>query len=143
MPVQRDDEIGRLSRTFNSMAQIIDERERRIAASHCRLQNLLDHMGQAIVVFDAQGRLTEERSRLAERIFGASAGATVVDQLYPVSEGAEMEREAFQAWVEAAFTGDAAQFKEKGTTELMARFTNDMEAIGTGLKVGFGFSGGN
>jgi len=112
VPVQRDDEIGRLSRTFNSMAQIIDERERRIAASHRRLQNLLDHMGQAIVVFDAQGRLTEEHSRLAERIFGASVGATVVDQLYPVSEGAEMEREAFQAWLEAAFAGDPAEFKE-------------------------------
>ncbi|HKO93289.1 MAG TPA: ATP-binding protein [Polyangiaceae bacterium] len=112
VPVQRDDEIGRLSRTFNSMAQIIDERERRIAASNRRLQNLLDHMGQAIVVFDAQGRLTEEHSRLAERIFGASAGAMVVDQLYPVSDGAEMDREAFQAWVEAAFAGDAAQFKE-------------------------------
>lgn len=112
VPVQRDDEIGRLSRTFNSMAQIIDERERRIAASNRRLQNLLDHMGQAILVFDAQGRLTEEHSRLAERIFGATAGATVVEQLYPLSEGAEMEREAFQAWVEAAFAGEAAQFKE-------------------------------
>jgi len=112
VPVQRDDEIGRLSRTFNSMAQIIDERERRIAASNRRLQNLLDHMGQAIVVFDAQGRLTEEHSRLAARIFGAGAGALVVEQLYPASDGAEMEREAFQAWVEAAFAGDAAQFKE-------------------------------
>jgi two-component system chemotaxis sensor kinase CheA len=111
VPVQRDDEVGRLSRTFNSMAQIIDDRERRIAASNRRLQNLLDHMGQAIVVFDAQGRLTEEHSRLAERIFGATAGASVVDQVYPDRE-AMMEREAFQAWVEAAVSGEPAQFKE-------------------------------
>lgn len=35
---------------------------------------------------------------------------------------------------------DVAQFKQKGTstTELMARFTSDMEAVGTGLKLVFG-----
>jgi len=112
VPVQRDDEIGRLSRTFNAMAQIIDDRERRIAASNRRLQNLLDHMGQAILVFDAQGKLTEEHSRLAERIFGAEVGANVVDQLYPVCEDAEMEREAFQVWVETAAGSDPAEFKD-------------------------------
>ncbi|MEO8177589.1 MAG: ATP-binding protein [Deltaproteobacteria bacterium] len=112
VPVLRDDEIGRLSRTFNAMAQIIDDRERRIAASNRRLQNLLDHMGQAILVFDAQGKLTAEHSRLAERIFGAEVGASVVDQLYPTYEGAEMEREAFQVWVETAAASDPAEFKE-------------------------------
>ena len=112
VPVQRDDEIGRLSRTFNAMAQTIDDRERRIAASNRRLQNLLDHMGQAILVFDAQGKLTEEHSRLADRIFGAAAGANVVDQVYPVDEGSEMEREAFQAWVETAVQSDPADFKD-------------------------------
>ena len=111
VPVQRDDEIGRLSRTFNTMAQIIDDRERRIAASNRRLQNLLDHMGQAILVFDAQGKLTEEHSRLAERIFGASAGASVVDQVYPDVDHSEMDREAFQAWVDAAVTIAPEEFK--------------------------------
>ena len=119
VPVQRDDEIGRLSRTFNAMAQTIDDRERRIAASHRRLQNLLDHMGQAILVFDAQGKLTEEHSRLAERIFGAAAGASVVDQVYPPLQEAEMEREAFQAWVELAVNSDPADFK--GLVELAPR----------------------
>jgi len=35
---------------------------------------------------------------------------------------------------------DVAHFKEKGTsaTELIARFTSDMEAVGTGLKLSFG-----
>jgi ATP-binding cassette subfamily B protein/subfamily B ATP-binding cassette protein MsbA len=35
---------------------------------------------------------------------------------------------------------DVARFKDKGTsgTELMARFTSDMEAVGTGLKLSFG-----
>jgi HAMP domain-containing protein/HPt (histidine-containing phosphotransfer) domain-containing protein/anti-sigma regulatory factor (Ser/Thr protein kinase) len=113
VPVQRDDEIGRLSRTFNSMAQIIDDRERRVAASNRRLQNLLDHMGQAILVFDSRGKLTEEHSRLAARIFGATAGSNVVDQVYPNLDDAEMEREAFQAWIEAAAgASDLAQFKE-------------------------------
>ena len=65
-------------------------------------------MGQAILVFDEQGKLTEEHSRLAERIFGASAGASVVDQVYPRVEGAEMEREAFQTWVQAAVQSDPA-----------------------------------
>lgn len=113
VPVQRDDEIGRLSRTFNSMAQIIDDRERRVAASNRRLQNLLDHMGQAILVFDSKGHLTEEHSRLAARIFGATAGSNVVDQVYPDADESMMEREAFQAWIDAAVgAGDAVQFKE-------------------------------
>ncbi len=33
---------------------------------------------------------------------------------------------------------DVGQFREKGTTELMARFTNDIEAVGVGLKILFG-----
>ena len=33
---------------------------------------------------------------------------------------------------------DVAQFGEQGTTELMARFTNDMESLGAGLKMLFG-----
>ncbi len=33
---------------------------------------------------------------------------------------------------------DVAQFGEQGTTELMARFTNDMESLGAGMKVLFG-----
>jgi ATP-binding cassette subfamily B protein/subfamily B ATP-binding cassette protein MsbA len=33
---------------------------------------------------------------------------------------------------------DVAQFGDQGTTELMARFTNDMESLGAGMKVLFG-----
>jgi two-component system chemotaxis sensor kinase CheA len=119
VPVLRDDELGRLSRTFNAMAHTIDERERRIATSNRRLQSLLDNMAQAIVVFDADGRLTEEHSRQAERVFGAVAGAGISDLLFPPALTSEIEREAFKAWIEVAFNAGPEQFL--GLVELAPR----------------------
>jgi ATP-binding cassette subfamily B protein/subfamily B ATP-binding cassette protein MsbA len=44
------------------------------------------------------------------------------------------------AFFRQAIHYDVSRFKDKGTsgTELMARFTSDMEAVGTGLKLSFG-----
>jgi two-component system, chemotaxis family, sensor kinase CheA len=112
VPVARDDELGRLSLTFNAMARTIDERERRIANWNRRLQSLLDNMGQAIVVFGEDGTLTEEHSRQAERIFGATAGVSILDLLYPATQAGEMEREAFKVWIHAVFRSEREQFPD-------------------------------
>ncbi|HEV8550752.1 MAG TPA: HAMP domain-containing protein, partial [Polyangiaceae bacterium] len=103
----RRDEVGSLGRTFNHMGRAIREREERIFAVNARLQGLLDTMRQAIVVFDGDGHLASERSRLARQIFGEAAGegTNVVDLLYPAERSPDVEREAFRAWLaEAALT---------------------------------------
>ncbi len=112
MPADRDDELGSLSRAFNSMAANIDERERRIAAQNRRLQALFDNMGQAIVVFGADRLLTEERSRSAERWLDARPGNSILDILYPEDDSLDIERQAFDAWLDVAFTAPANEFRE-------------------------------
>jgi HAMP domain-containing protein len=112
VPADRDDELGSLSRAFNSMAANIDDRERRIAAQHRRLQALFDNMGQAIMVFGSDRLLTEERSRSAERWLDARPGNSIVDILYPEDESLDIERQAFEAWLEVAFTAPADRFRE-------------------------------
>lgn len=112
VPADRDDELGSLSRAFNSMAANIDERERRIAAQNRRLQALFDNMGQAIVVFGSDRRLTEERSRSAERWLEARPGSSIVDILYPEDECLDIERQAFEAWLEVVFSSSADKFRE-------------------------------
>lgn len=112
VPADRDDELGSLSHAFNSMAASIDERERRIANQNRRLQALLDNMGQAIVVFGADGLLTEERSRSAERWLDARPGNSLLDILYPEDDALDIERQAFEAWLEVVFSSPAEKFRE-------------------------------
>jgi two-component system, chemotaxis family, sensor kinase CheA len=105
----RQDEVGNLGHTFNHMGQAIAEREGRISAMNARLQSLLDNMRQAIVVFDAEGRLSVERSKLARRLFGDAAGpkTSIVDLLYPGAYSSAVEADAFRAWLlEAAKTNE-------------------------------------
>jgi two-component system, chemotaxis family, sensor kinase CheA len=112
VPADRDDELGSLSRAFNSMAANIDERERRIAAQHRRLQALFDNMGQAILVFGADRLLTEERSRSAERWLDARPGNSILDILYPEDDSLDIERQAFDAWLDVAFSAPGDKFRE-------------------------------
>lgn len=112
VPSDRDDELGSLSRAFNSMASAIDDRERRIAAQNRRLQALFDNMGQAIMVFGSDRLLTEERSRSAERWLDARPGNSILDILYPEDESLEIERQAFDAWLDVAFSAPADKFRE-------------------------------
>jgi two-component system chemotaxis sensor kinase CheA len=112
VPADRDDELGSLSRAFNAMAANIDERERRIATQNRRLQALFDNMGQAIIVFGTDRLLTEERSRSAERWLDARPGNSIVDILYPEDESPDIERQAFDAWLDVAFGAPADTFRE-------------------------------
>jgi two-component system, chemotaxis family, sensor kinase CheA len=106
--VARHDEIGSLGHTFNHMGRAIGERELRISAMTARLQGLLDHMRQAIVVFDQAGELGPERSKLAREIFGTDAGPTthIAELLYPSASASSVEREAFAVWLEEAGADD-------------------------------------
>jgi HAMP domain-containing protein/anti-sigma regulatory factor (Ser/Thr protein kinase) len=108
------DEIGMLGRTFKYMANAIREREERVVAVNGRLQGLLDNMRQAIVVFDGEGRLASERSRLARELFGSEAGenTNIVELLFPQGRAPDVEREAFRAWLGEAATARADDFEE-------------------------------
>jgi two-component system chemotaxis sensor kinase CheA len=100
----RLDEVGSLGHAFNHMGRAIREREQRIYSVNTRLQGLLDTMRQAIVVFDGDGLLERERSRIAEQLFGAAAGpnTSIIDILYPAEHASGVERDAFRAWLGVA-----------------------------------------
>lgn len=102
------DELGRLAAAFDAMTDAIVEREELLDAARGRLQELFDHMHEAIVVFGPGGALGEERSRRAAEIFGPACaeGASVVDVLYPPTSAAPVEREAFAEWVGVAFDAE-------------------------------------
>jgi len=110
----RLDEIGSLGHTFNHMGRAIREREQRIYSVNTRLQGLLDTMRQAIIVFDGDGRLERERSRIAEQLLGDAAGpnTSIVDILYPVEHASGVEREAFRAWLGVAGAVSRDRFDE-------------------------------
>jgi two-component system, chemotaxis family, sensor kinase CheA len=103
--VKSGDELGRLGTAFNAMASAIVEREQRLAELNGRLQELLDHMRQAIVVFDASGTLDAVRSRQAEVLFegATSESVRVQDLLYPNEEGS-VDAVAFEEWISVAFS---------------------------------------
>jgi two-component system, chemotaxis family, sensor kinase CheA len=112
--VHRHDEVGVLSDAFNQMTRAIVVRERKIAATSARLQGLLDHMGQAIVVFDLAGKADDERSRQANAWLSKDVldRATVVDALYPQGRASEIERDAFTAWLGALEGTDEDSWKD-------------------------------
>lgn len=118
----RRDEVGSLATTFVHMGRAIQERERKITAVNARLQGLLDTMRQAILVFDKEGVLAPERSKLARTLFGDASGpgTSIVDLLYPEDRAAGVEREAFSAWLpEAADPGaDLAELSELAPREV-------------------------
>jgi two-component system chemotaxis sensor kinase CheA len=103
--VRANDEVGELATAFNAMAKAIVDRERRLADVNHRLQQLLDHMSEAIVVFGNEGVLASVRSRRAETTFGRSSfeGLRVQSLLYPKQTG-DVETAAFEEWIRAAFS---------------------------------------
>ena len=110
--VHGKDEVSQLGRAFNAMADAIIEREHRLAHALRRLQALLDHMGQAIVTFDAKGRVLGDRSRQAEQVFGPALveGSSIVTLLYPAERDQLVEAESFSTWIEAAFNSEGTDW---------------------------------
>lgn len=107
-----NDEIGRLAESFSVMAEAVVDREARLADVNRRLQQLLDHMRQAILVFGTGGTVESIQSRQASIMFSGEAvgGAKIQDLLYPTGVG--VEAQAFQEWLEVAFGQDEETWKE-------------------------------
>jgi signal transduction histidine kinase/HAMP domain-containing protein len=75
--VHSRDEIGQLAAAFRSMSQAIESRERRITARNRDMRMVLDNVGQGFLTLDAEGLLSEERSRILHEWFGQpEPGAT-------------------------------------------------------------------
>jgi two-component system, chemotaxis family, sensor kinase CheA len=103
--VTHKDELGRLARAFENMSAVIVDREQRLAEAHESLRELFDHMRQAILVFDHDGRVLGAQSREAGRIFERSelVESDVRELLYPDAGPWDAELRAFAEWVELAF----------------------------------------
>jgi two-component system, chemotaxis family, sensor kinase CheA len=130
---RRYDEVGSLAMTFNQMSRAIRERESKISAVNARLQGLLDTMRQAILVFDRNGEIAPERSKLARTLFGdaAGSGTSVVELLYPEHRAADVEREAFSVWLAEAGEADAdlGELSELAPREVTLKLDEDDERL--------------
>ena len=102
--ITSSDEIGRLGRAFNRMGAAIEDRENRLAEARARLQELLDHMRQGIIVVDPDGTIESVQSRQAEVIFSGHAKVKlpVGELLYP-DETEGVEAEALKEWLDVVF----------------------------------------
>ncbi|MCA9575695.1 MAG: HAMP domain-containing protein [Polyangiales bacterium] len=106
-----NDEVARLGHAFNEMAGAIRERETRIAETSARLQTLLDHMGQVILLFGPTGAVEGSRSRQADALIGDAPLSDIGALLYPEGSLA-IERDAFRMWMTAVFEGGRAAWDE-------------------------------
>ncbi len=126
---KRRDEIGRLARGFNLMSRAIEDRERSLAVARERTQQLLDHMQQAILVFDAQGHLLDLRSRVTESMFDPEAlRGSVAEVLFP--DETTIERELFDQWLNAVGifqTARLAEVRDLAPTETQVRGRDGQE----------------
>lgn len=120
--VRSTDELGQLAQIFNRMSEDIGDRERQLAAATQNLRDLFDHMGQAIVAFDREGRVRGATSRQAARVFGKAdfEGASIDALLF--RDVGEAEAQAFKEWREAAFEMTVeswAEFRELAPKEAL------------------------
>ena len=110
--VRHQDEIGRLARAVEAMGAAIGDRERRLADAHRSLRELFDHMRQAILVFDREGRVTGSASRQANTLFrgGQLEGQQVQQLLFPDGGPWDAELGGFNEWMVLAFEGQLTDF---------------------------------
>lgn len=108
--VRSTDELGQLATAFNRMSEEIGDRERRLASATQNLRDLFDHMGQAIVAFDREGKIRGAVSRQATKLFGDGAqtleGRPIQKLLFGATAENEVEAQAFVEWQESAFEVD-------------------------------------
>jgi two-component system, chemotaxis family, sensor kinase CheA len=113
VPIRSADEIGALFAVFNQMSQAIADREGSLRDLNGRLQGLLDHMRQGILVFGPQGKLEDVRSREAQELFqlDENTSKTLPELLYR-GRPESVEAQALEAWLDAAFATPAADWEE-------------------------------
>jgi signal transduction histidine kinase len=117
--VVSNDEIGNLGSAFNAMAGAIALREQWIAAARSSLQEVLDNMRQAIVVFGREGVVEGASSKQATMLFqpgtlqgGSLEGRRIKDLLYPGAVAHDIEVIAFDEWLRIAFAADEGSWDE-------------------------------
>lgn len=103
--VRSNDELGQLATAFNRMSEEIGDRERRLAAATQNLRDLFDHMGQAIVAFDREGKVRGAVSRQATKVFAMPDldARPIRELLFGTKADSEAEAQAFVEWQENAF----------------------------------------
>lgn len=104
--VSSADEIGVLSRAFNSMGEAIADREDKLEAVTRSLRELFGAMQQVIVAFDVEGRVDGEASRAAQRLFGGGSplvGKDIRVLLFPRVRANDVDAKAFNEWLAVAF----------------------------------------
>lgn len=109
------DEVGVLAGAFNAMSEAVRDREQRLDEARARVQDLLDHMRQAIVVFDKDGVTSAGASRTALTLFGRQGelgGVPIAELLYPGEDAWRVERVAFQSFVDLLADADADAFAD-------------------------------
>jgi HAMP domain-containing protein len=103
--VRSNDEIGELARAFDRMRGQLADREHHLESARQELRDLFDHMRQAIVAFDRDGRVCGAASRQATRLFGGAnlEGMPVRELLYGGAAAGDLDAQAFDEWVAMAF----------------------------------------
>jgi two-component system, chemotaxis family, sensor kinase CheA len=104
--ITSNDELGDLGEAFNSMSDSIGDRERRLELASRNLQDLFDHMRQAIVAFGPDGKIRGATSRQAHVLFGAGdlEGRSVRSLLFPSAAEYDVDAAAFDEWLTMAFS---------------------------------------
>ncbi|MDB4933490.1 MAG: hypothetical protein JWP87_462 [Labilithrix sp.] len=130
--VHSTDELGQLAGAFNRMSEEIGDRERRLAAATQNLRDLFDHMGQAIVAFDREGKVRGAVSRQASKIFATAEleGRPIRQLLFGPKAETEVEAQAFVEWQESAFDialDDWSSFAELAPKEVTLQRGKDGE----------------
>ncbi len=104
--LRTSDEFQDLARNFNAMSDAILEREEALTRAHLEIARVFDGMAQAIVAFDAEGRVSGRASRAAHELFAREdlEGVRLCELFFPDADEFDVEAEAFQAWLTVVFT---------------------------------------
>jgi two-component system phosphate regulon sensor histidine kinase PhoR len=78
VPMQGDDEIGRLGQAINALGDSLQTQMKRLLDNESRLQSVLDHMISGVLMLDANRRITLV-NRTAEDMLGISS-AQLIDK---------------------------------------------------------------
>jgi HPt (histidine-containing phosphotransfer) domain-containing protein len=84
-----------------------------LGAARRSLQELFDHMRQAIVTFDARGRVGSISSRQAKVVFERESleGCSINDLLYPGALEHDVDALAFTEWLELVMNAPASEWE--------------------------------
>jgi PAS domain S-box-containing protein len=142
-PPSRQDEFGRLQRSFNAMGERLDESQRALEREKSRVQAILSAVGAGVVALDAVGRVRLINDRAADLL--EQSPEAVVDR--SVEELVRSDGAAAAFWREVekqrsrAQRGDRDLVLRRGGEErhyhLVATRLADAEGAAAGIVVAF------